>query len=193
MMSPTAIETLHGNAFDFAGVLAGESQHYDLNEIAWCLSRLPRFVCHTYKIVSVGEHSVAVSRRAEQIWHEAGAAGMVHDWPETYTGDLNSPLKKMLRVNEETMFDRISDEIERQVWERFGIQINDKILAAVKQADLEACAWERENIRNSRHEWDGLPEVPQSAHARSALAVYGLGPAETERLFWKRCEELRIR
>jgi len=190
-MKPTAIETLNGGTFDFAGVLAGESQHYDLSEIAWCLAHTVRYVGHTQILISVAEHSVAVSRRAEQLWGSAAAWGLMHDAHEAYIGDMCSPLKKLLRANEETMFDQVADEIDQQIRIRFGVGTNGSILDAVKQADREACAWERENIRHSKQEWAGIPEVPKD-HA-GTLNVYGLAPLEARALFLKRCEELRIR
>ena len=192
-MKPTEIETLNGGTFDFAGVLAGESQRYDLSEIAWCLCHTPRYVSHTRTIITVGEHSSAVALRADQLCPGAGPAGFVHDWHEFVLCDLPSPLKKLLRLHGDTVLVQLAAVIDLQIRKRFGIEVSPEILRAVKQADREACAWEKKYIRNSEREWSGIPKLPESVPALMALMVCGLNPDRAEHQFWKSCDRWGIK
>ena len=66
-----------------------------LEDIALSLSRLPRFAGHTRRPWSVLQHSFVVERMA-QLDGESSQVRLValmHDWHESITGDVPSPMK----------------------------------------------------------------------------------------------------
>lgn len=91
----TQILTITGLWYDFANPQVDQINLFD---IAWPLSMLPRYNGHSKVHYSVAQHSCLVS----DIVAEWGGTpleimhGLIHDFPEAYTGDIVSPLKDML-------------------------------------------------------------------------------------------------
>lgn len=65
----------------------------ELVDIAWALSHLNRFNGHTRRAYSVAQHAVLVADLCPV--HDRWA-GLMHDAPEAFLGDVASPLKRLL-------------------------------------------------------------------------------------------------
>lgn len=64
----------------------------DINDIAWALSGIGRWGCHSNYIIPVAQHSVVVSHIVP---YPQAFQALMHDSPEAYTGcDLMSPIKR---------------------------------------------------------------------------------------------------
>ena len=90
-LKPTEIGTRKGLALDFVDP---HPDSIDIEDIAHCLSRIPRFCGHTLYKISVAQHCVLV---AEQCPPEYKLEGLLHDAPEAYMMDCPRPLKNMLQ------------------------------------------------------------------------------------------------
>jgi len=187
------IQTGSAHAFDFLECQAGQLQHYDLDEIAWCLAGEQRYAGHTRPRIMVAEHSVRVSRRVSQLTAgdvNARRCGLMHDAGEAYTRDLARPMKAFLRANGCTAYDELEEEIERQVAARFGLVWTPEIHALVKQADNEACAWEKANILGTgprEQDWAWVPALPADA---DVLRVWGWSPQDAYTRFMYEAEQV---
>lgn len=93
----TWIETFSGRRIDLA---APALEEISLADIAHALARINRFVGHTGKGYSVGEHSlwawkIAALERPKDYLFQLHA--LLHDAHEAYTGDISHPMKMLLR------------------------------------------------------------------------------------------------
>lgn len=77
----------------FVHPFAIEPTDVDIDDIAVALSRINRYLGHTKYPYSVAQHCVIVSRLVPR-W--AAWAGLMHDAPEAYLGDVIAPIKMML-------------------------------------------------------------------------------------------------
>lgn len=91
------IQTRSGEAFD---LLNPKPEHVQLEDIVYALSHLCRFNGHTSRFYSVAEHSLHVCDRVLEAGHPARAqlVALLHDAHEAYTGDIASPLKQLLYI-----------------------------------------------------------------------------------------------
>ena len=72
---------------------APDWRQIDLDDIALSLSRIPRFLGQTWRVVSVLEHSLAVARMVPP---RHRLAALLHDAREAYMGDITRPVLAML-------------------------------------------------------------------------------------------------
>ena len=124
------IQTQSGVAFNLANP---SPDMVDLDDIATALSYTVRFNGHTGTSYSVAEHSVWVSRMCPP---EARMHGLMHDAHEAYTGDIVSPLKKLL-PGIGAIEARIQKAIHTRLW------ITGDYPEVVKEADVRMLATER--------------------------------------------------
>lgn len=141
-------------------LLHPQPEQIDINEIATCLARLPRYAGHTHKGVgphgglylgySVAQHSVFCSRLCEMFPLEA----LLHDAHEAYLGDMTTPMKRTLEVilpGFKTAWDRLVRKFDRAIAQAL-ICGNDPNNAArfhsppVKHCDLVALATEKRDL-----------------------------------------------
>lgn len=109
------ITTWSGQRFNF---LTPEPTTIRIEDIAHALSLQCRFNGHCDEFYSVAEHSVEVCKLVEEISMERiiVLTALLHDAAEAYTGDVVSPIKKLLPE-----FNRIETNLERHIAERFGL------------------------------------------------------------------------
>ncbi len=100
-----------------------------IEDIAHALSHICRFGGHTSHFYSVAEHSLCVSyyvgiqptRTLEELHQKRihALAGLLHDGPEAYLGDMIRPLKHSTVVGEEyRVFEAI---LQREIFRTFGL------------------------------------------------------------------------
>jgi len=178
------LQTSTGLVLDF---LNFSSSDVRLEDIATGLSKLCRFNGQCKNFYSVAEHSVLVSRYIEALAEKKGqmpraliSAGLLHDSPEAYLGDMTTPLKRLC-PGYKIIEARFDCEIQKAF--KLGIGFDHRI---VKYCDLRMFFREREVLMPSSVpvEFDeGLDDL---------LRVRCLPPEEAERAFLERVEELGI-
>lgn len=102
------ITLVSGNHFDF---INPESSKFTIEDIAHGLANTCRYAGQCKEYYSVAEHSVYVSMLTESM------TGLMHDATEAFMGDVTTNLKRLLPE-----YLRIEQEIERVIFERFGIE-----------------------------------------------------------------------
>jgi hypothetical protein len=138
------IETYSGAYIDLA---APDPADIRLGDIAHALAHACRGAGHTARFFSVAEHSVIVGRRLREVGCSARVqlAGLHHDDPEAYLGDMTSPLKQLLASYR---------PLERRMWHaiRTALDLGDCDITtpAIKEADRWALAAENYYLRNSQ-------------------------------------------
>lgn len=127
----------------------------DTHDVLWALCNTTRFTGHT--MITVGQHSMEVARfmmkgipafgpfpefppfelgDPERL--EAGLIGFVHDFPETYIGDVSSPLKRVIKGD----FRTIDDRFQAVVHARFDLEeARETHLGRLRAADMR-CLYE---------------------------------------------------
>jgi hypothetical protein len=127
------IQTYSGATFDFENPETSPMLPID---IAHALALQNRFNGHTREPYSVAEHLVRSSYAVEP-GHELAA--LLHDAPEFVTGDLVSPLKRLLPD-----FKTHEKRIERSLFRRFGVP--EELSPEVKRVDLVMLATEKRDL-----------------------------------------------
>ena len=113
-------------------VLSNGESHYfqqpfnaDINTIAHALAHINRFTGHVGQY-SVAQHCVLV---AAQLPKELKLAGLLHDAPEAYIGDVSAPLKRLLPE-----YKRIEKWYHQQIDQQFNVETEHP---AVKEVDIQ--------------------------------------------------------
>jgi hypothetical protein len=106
-------------------------------------------------------------------------AGLLHDAPEAFIGDVAKPLKMMLAD-----YQQIEERVEAAVFARFGLA--PKLPASVKHADLVALITERRDLMP----WH--PSAWECAAGVEALpdAIQPVCPVQARVMFLDRFMEL---
>ena len=140
------VETYNGGKLHLAEPRFDE---ITIEDIAHSLSLLCRFTGHCSKFYSVAQHSIYVSQILDD---KDKLAGLLHDASETYTGDMNRPMKSLFRA-----FKPIENIIQDAIYRRFGIHRYDHTL--IKRADNIMLATEARDLMKNSDDW-GLTEEP---------------------------------
>jgi uncharacterized protein len=140
-------------------------------DIAISLAHLNRFNGHTYTPYSVAEHSIAVCRQLLRRTQdkELALAGLLHDAPEAYLGDITGLLKQ------HPMFDAYR-ELEAK-WAR-TIETLFSLLyplddPQIKAVDKEMFEWESAAIRDASFRVPPNPRKVAAEFTSIALALGG--------------------
>lgn len=157
------LETVSGKLFT---PLTPNPDQIDINDIAWALSRMPRFAGHTIPYIpySVAQHSIQVMKELHNN-HSAnynhdlmGFHGLMHDTAEAYIGDIPSPIKHIPEFHEK--IEEIESKILKCIYTAFNVELPTKAEAElIHHADMVQRAIEAYNFMYSRgKEWN-LPKI----------------------------------
>lgn len=177
------LETVTGK---LVNVVDPKPEMIDIEDIAWGLSRIPRFAGHTITPIpySVAQHSVFVAKEVNNLLiHRTDAnlevqeaignlekssgfnayefllQALLHDAAEVYIGDIPSPVKKHPAIADEIK--KIENNLMLCVYDAVGISPpNSYAEFVIKHADLIARAVEAHAFMISRGKnWTGMPPV----------------------------------
>lgn len=161
---PNCIQIASGVMFN---LLDPKPDMFAIQDIAQCLSRIPRWNGSTKQFISIAEHSILVSKYLPQ---ELQLTGLMHDCAEAYIGDISNPLKriingKTIEYKEGILHERgtesigniygLIEEIEANILfeasRAFGFQY--PLPDLVNQIDTQICETERVLLMPSG-DWD---------------------------------------
>lgn len=144
----------------------------DLVDIANALARQCRYLGHVSGFVSVGEHSLVVSRLLEERGESRliQATGLLHDASEAYLGDIAGPLKRLSPFDG---YREVEEHVERVIAARFGLPF--PYPPVVKECDIESANLEmygKDGVAPTRErsfaEGPSMAEVAEQFLARAA-------------------------
>jgi len=181
----TILETVTGKLVDLSNP---QVDQIDIEDIAWALSRMPRFCGHTITITAynVAQHSVFVAKKVEELLHSGADTldkinisyqawdmwmvdpdsrdrivlkALLHDAAEIYIGDLPSPIKRIPELR--PIIKQIEDRLSTTVLSAFNLySVDDQEEKLIKYADKLAQKIEAHAFMQSRGKhWEGLPDV----------------------------------
>jgi len=155
------LETVTGTTVD---VENPTEDMINIQDIAWGLSRIPRFAGHTITKVpySVAQHSIMVMRYIRDNFEDSSSEilmqALLHDAAEVYIGDIPSPIKKLPSIRESIK--TIENRLMLSIYSKFNLCIpTPEGEALIKKSDLRARAIEAHNFMVSRGKTWNLPEV----------------------------------
>ncbi|AZU98902.1 putative phosphohydrolase [Bacillus phage pW2] len=139
--------TYTGKKFDYNNIT---KDSVDVQDIAHSLSHLNRFVGHSSRPYSVGEHILHCYNMANKLGYSTRLQllTLIHDFEEAYTGDCPTPLKVLLPE-----FKTIAKQVETAIYENIGIEPpteEEKYL--IKRIDLTMLAIEMRDL--TLHEYE---------------------------------------
>lgn len=156
-----------------------------LQDLATCLSRLPRFLGHTRggPIYSVAQHCVLMAEALAEETLTLRRAALLHDAHEAIIGDLISPLKQLLGP---ALVEVVERPIIAAMHARFGLaealighhvlkRADAQMLAAEKRDLLAPSAWPWPQLESCDHIPQITPWQPSDAYYRFLLAAAQLG------------------
>lgn len=116
--------------------LAPSGKDMHISDVAIALAKQCRFNGHCKGFYSVAQHCVLVSHMVPEYF---AREGLMHDAPETWIGDLVTPVK--YRCDD---YLRIEEGVEVVVARRFALV--HPMPATIKKADLRALATEKRDL-----------------------------------------------
>ena len=177
------IQTFTGRKFF---PLAARVEDVDVRDIAHALSLKCRFGGHCGTFYSVAEHSVRVSWEMEQRGRREAMWGLMHDAAEAYLADIGGPIKKHFYVHDgggvET-FELAEERLLGVIAQALGFERIQ--YAVVREADAVLLVTEARDLLGPPPENWEMPQVPLEGR------IEPWGPAEAEKAFLQRFEELR--
>lgn len=197
------IETVSGNLVNPTNP---DFNSIDIHDIAWALSRIPRFAGHTITAIpyNVAQHSIYVSELVEAIVKgevetdllldnsyyrdnvDLCLKALLHDAHEAYTGDIPSPIKRIPELRETLKL--IEMRLDHAISTSFGLdETTDSEKNLIKYADKLAQAIESYQFMPSRGlNWD-LPTPSLTMHQQFSAP---LDPLTSYKAFISRYEYL---
>ena len=151
------LETVSGRKIDITNP---DPSSIEITDIAWALSRLPRFSGHSIPYIpySVAQHCIQVAKDLAPYGPKLQMYGLLHDAAEAYINDLPSPVKHLPEIH--AVISKLEDMLMLTIYEALGIETpTEEEYSIVKIADKHQQAVEAYNFMYSRcSDWN-LPKV----------------------------------
>lgn len=179
-MSKAWVQTYSGVKFP---LFEFTSDDVKILDIAHALSMQCRFNGHIKRFYSVAEHCWLVSHIVPV---EYALTGLLHDAPETYIGDMVSPLKR-------EMFDftRLDHSMMMDIFSIYGAPVDSHALNCVHAADTWIAHQEARALMMNPEivdDWGPPPKFKPAMHFD--FSEIGLAPERAKQLFLSRFEDL---
>jgi uncharacterized protein len=151
------LETVSGRKIDVSNPNPNDIV---IEDIAWALSRMPRFSGHSipYTPYSVAQHCIQVAEDLKDYGPDIQLYGLLHDAAEAYINDLPSPVKHIPEIH--AVIKKLEDSLMTAIYT--ALKINHPTAeeeALVKIADKTQQAVEAYNFMYSRGKDWNLPDV----------------------------------
>ena len=151
------LETVSGRKIN---VTEPDPSTIEITDIAWSLSRMPRFSGHSIPYIpySVAQHCIQVMKELAPHGPRIQLHGLLHDAAEAYINDLPSPIKHIPEIH--AVISKLEDKLMITIYDAIGIDPpTEEEELIVKIADKHQQAVEAYNFMYSRgHDWN-LPKV----------------------------------
>ena len=151
------LETVSGKKVN---ILTPDPATIIIEDIAWALSRMPRFSGHSIPYVpySVAQHCIRVSQDLRKHGPLIQLYGLLHDAAEAYINDLPSPVKHIPEIH--AVIKKVESGLMQAIYESVNIDppTHEQELI-VKEADKVQQAIEAYNYMYSRGADWNLPKV----------------------------------
>jgi uncharacterized protein len=144
-----SLVTYNGTQFDY---LNPTPEMIDIDDIFRSLPRLNRFVGHSSRAYSVGEHTLMCLIMADLLGYSPREKLLVfvHDFTEAYVSDCPAPLKRLIPD-----FSKIEAKVEDVIYKRIGIEPpTEEEHKKVKRIDLSMLVVEMRDL--TVHEWESF-------------------------------------
>lgn len=153
----THLETVSGRKIN---VTNPDPSTIEITDIAWALSRMPRFSGHSIPYIpySVAQHCIQVMKELAPHGPKIQIYGLLHDAAEAYMNDLPSPVKHIPEIH--AVISKLEDKLMLTIYQALGIEPpTDEEEQIVKIADKHQQAIEAYNFMHSRGQDWNLPKV----------------------------------
>jgi 5'-deoxynucleotidase YfbR-like HD superfamily hydrolase len=151
------LETVSGKKIDITNP---SPDAIEITDIAWALSRLPRFSGHSIPYIpySVAQHCIQVAKELRPYGPRFQMHGLLHDAAEAYINDLPSPVKHLPEIH--AVISKLETRLMLTIYEALGIEppTEDEEMI-VKLSDKNQQAVEAYNFMYSRGSDWNLPKV----------------------------------
>jgi uncharacterized protein len=144
-----SLVTYKGTKFDY---INPTKEMINIMDILRSLPRLNRFVGHSSRAYSVGEHTFFCLLMAQELGYSIREQLLVfiHDFTEAYVGDCPAPLKRLIPD-----FSIIEGRVEDAICAYLGIEPpTEEEALKVKRIDLTMLVLEMRDM--TVHEWDNF-------------------------------------
>jgi uncharacterized protein len=151
------LETVSGRKIDVSNPNPADIV---IEDIAWALSRMPRFSGHSipYTPYSVAQHCIQVAEDLKDYGPDIQLYGLLHDAAEAYINDLPSPVKHIPEIH--AVIKKLEDRLMDVIYTALKIAPpTEEQEALVKIADKTQQAVEAYNFMYSRGKDWNLPDV----------------------------------
>jgi 5'-deoxynucleotidase YfbR-like HD superfamily hydrolase len=132
----------------------------EITDIAWALSRMPRFSGHSIPYIpySVAQHCIQVAKELAPYGPVMQMHGLLHDAAEAYINDLPSPVKHIPEIH--AVIKQLEDSLMTAIYKSLELEFpTDEQAEVVKAADKHQQAIEAYNFMYSRGSDWNLPKV----------------------------------
>lgn len=141
-----SLVTYKGIQFDY---INPTPEMVDVEDIIRSISRLNRFVGHSKRAYTVGEHTFLCLFMAELLGYSYREQLLVllHDFTEAYVADMPAPLKKLIPE-----YSVIEERVEKAIYQHVGIEPPTvEEYAKIKSVDLTMLVIEMRDL--TVHKW----------------------------------------